>query len=94
MCAELAEERRQLQELVARFVERELMPLEPRIIERDIQAAETTLSAGRSTDDLTAYDLYLRGYAMALSSAARFPEALRLMEQAIARDQRYGPALA
>jgi tetratricopeptide (TPR) repeat protein len=31
---------------------------------------------------------------MALSSGARFPEALRLLEQAIARDPRYGPALA
>jgi adenylate cyclase len=64
------------------------------VIEPALQAAETTLSAGRSTDDLTAYDLYLRGYAMALSSAARFPEALRLMEQAIARDPFFGPALA
>jgi tetratricopeptide (TPR) repeat protein len=36
----------------------------------------------------------LRATVMALSSAARFPEPLRLMERAIARDQRYGPALA
>jgi tetratricopeptide (TPR) repeat protein len=36
----------------------------------------------------------LRVYAIAISSAARFPEALRLMEQAIARDPHYGPALA
>ncbi len=59
-----------------------------------MQAAETARSAGRPTADLTAYDLYLRGYAMVISSAARAPEALRLMEQAIARDPRYGPALA
>jgi TolB-like protein/class 3 adenylate cyclase len=64
------------------------------IIEPALQAAETARSANRPTSDLTAYDLYLRAYSMALSSAARFPEALRLMEQAIARDPRYGPALA
>jgi adenylate cyclase len=63
------------------------------IIEPALQAAETARSAGRPTDDLTAYDLYLRAYAMSLSSAARVPEALRLLEQAIARDPRYGPAL-
>jgi TolB-like protein/class 3 adenylate cyclase len=64
------------------------------IIEPALQAAETARSAGRPTDDLTAYDLYLRGYAMALSSTRQTREALRLMEQAIARDPRYGPALA
>jgi TolB-like protein/class 3 adenylate cyclase len=64
------------------------------VIEPALQAAETARSANRPTSDLTAYDLYLRAYAMALSSAARFPEALRLMDQAIARDPRYGPALA
>src|SRR5215469_14276582 len=64
------------------------------VIEPALQAAETARSAGRPTGDLTAYDLYQRAYAMYLSSAARFPEALRLMEQAIARDPPYGPALA
>jgi TolB-like protein/class 3 adenylate cyclase len=64
------------------------------IIEPALQAAETARSAGRPTSDLTAYDLYLRAYAMVLSSARQVPEALRLMEQAIARDPRYGPALA
>jgi len=64
------------------------------VIEPTLQAAETARSAGRPTNDLTAYDLYLRGYAMAVSSARQAPEALRLMEQAIARDPRYGPALA
>jgi acyl-CoA dehydrogenase len=44
MCAELAEEHRQLQELVARFVERELMPLEPKIIERDIRGEHPELT--------------------------------------------------
>ena len=64
------------------------------VIEPALQAAETARSAGRPTNDLTAYDLYLRAYAMVLSSARQVPEALRLMEQAIARDPRYGPALA
>jgi TolB-like protein len=64
------------------------------VIEPTLQAAETARSAGRPTNDLTAYDLYLRGYAMAVSSARQAPEALRLMERAIARDPRYGPALA
>ena len=64
------------------------------VIEPALQAAETARSAGRPTDDLTAYDLYLRAYAMFLSSARQIPEALRLLEQAIARDPRYGPALA
>jgi TolB-like protein len=64
------------------------------VIEPALQAAETVRSAGRPTSDLTAYDLYLRGYAIALSSASRFREALGLMEQAIARDPHYGPALS
>jgi len=64
------------------------------VIEPTLQAAETARSADRPTADLTAYDLYLRGYAMVWSSARQIPEALRLMEQAIARDPRYGLALA
>jgi TolB-like protein/Tfp pilus assembly protein PilF len=64
------------------------------VIEPVLQAVETARSATRPTRDLTAYDLYLRAYAMFLSSARHFPEALRLMEQAIARDPYYGPALA
>jgi TolB-like protein len=64
------------------------------VIEPTLQAAETARSAGRPTADLTAYDLYLRAHAMVWSSASQSPEALRLMEQAIARDPRYGPALA
>jgi TolB-like protein/class 3 adenylate cyclase len=64
------------------------------IIEPALQAAETARSAGRPTDDLTAYDLYLRAYAMVWSSVRQIPEALRLMEQAIERDPNYGPALA
>jgi TolB-like protein len=64
------------------------------IIEPALQAAEAARSAGRPTDDLTAYDLYLRAYAMVWSSARQIPEALRLLELAIARDASYGPALA
>jgi tetratricopeptide (TPR) repeat protein len=64
------------------------------VIEPALQAAETARSAGRATSDLTAYDLHLRAYAMNLSSARQTPEMLRLLEQAIARDPRYGPALA
>jgi TolB-like protein/class 3 adenylate cyclase len=63
------------------------------IIEPALPAAETARSAGHPTKDLTAYDLYLRAYAMFLSSTRQIPEALRLMERAIARDPHYGPAL-
>ena len=55
-----------------------------------MQAAETARSANRPTSDLTAYDLYLRAFAM----RAQLPEALALLEEAIARDPNYGPALA
>jgi adenylate cyclase len=61
------------------------------VIAPALQAAETARSADRSTADLTAYDLYLRAYALDLTSA---PEALRLLNQAIERDPHYGPALA
>jgi TolB-like protein/class 3 adenylate cyclase len=64
------------------------------VIEPALQAAEIRRSSERSTNDLTAYDLYLRAYAMFWSSARNIPEALRLTKQAIARDPRYGPALA
>jgi adenylate cyclase len=64
------------------------------LIEPTLQASETARSAGRPTSDLSVYDLYLRAYALVLSSATQTPEALRLLEQAIARDPRYGSALA
>ena len=64
------------------------------VIEPALQAAETARSAGRPTTDLTAYDLYLRAHALVWSSARQLPEALGLLEQAIARDPQYGPALA
>ena len=62
-------------------------------IEPALQAAEIARSTDRPTTDLTAYDLYLRAYAMFYSSARQIPEAIRLLEQAIKRDPRYGPAL-
>jgi TolB-like protein len=58
-----------------------------------LHAAETARSASRPTKDLTAYDLYLRAYAMVRSSE-QIHDALHLMEQAIERDPDYGPALA
>ena len=64
------------------------------IIEPTLQAAETARTAGRPTDDLTAHDLYLRAFPMFLSASRQIPEALRLLEMAIARDPNYGPALA
>jgi TolB-like protein/class 3 adenylate cyclase len=64
------------------------------VIEPALQAVETARSAGRPTNDLTAYDLYLRAYATVLSSGKQVPEALRLLEQAIERDPHYGLALA
>ena len=62
------------------------------VIEPALQVAETARLAKRPTDDLTAYDLYLRAYAMFFTSARQIPEALRLLEQAIERDPGYGPA--
>jgi TolB-like protein/class 3 adenylate cyclase len=64
------------------------------VIEPALQAAETERTTRRPTADLTAYDLYLRAYAVVMASAAQFPEAVRLIEQAIERDPHYGPALA
>ena len=64
------------------------------VIEPALQVAETARSSGRPTNNLTAYDLYLRAYAIGLSSARQIPDALHLLEQAIERDPCYGPALA
>jgi TolB-like protein len=63
------------------------------VIEPALQAAETARSVSRPTNDLTAYDLYLRAFSMLAASYRHAPEALRLIEQAIARDPGYGPAL-
>lgn len=64
------------------------------VIEPTLQAAETARSSNRSTNDLTAYDLYLRAYSIVLSESSLVPHALRLLEQAVERDPHYGLALA
>jgi len=61
------------------------------VIEPAVQAAETVRSASRRTSDLSAYDLYLRAYAMYWAFQLR--QALALLEEAITRDPHYGPAL-
>jgi adenylate cyclase len=65
------------------------------VIEPTLQAAEIRRSNERPTNDLTAYDLYLR----ALSHAYTWEKgdiitALDLLRRAIERDPHYGPALA
>jgi adenylate cyclase len=65
------------------------------VIEPALQAAEMRRSAARPTTDLTAYDLYLRSLAVWFPiTKERIFEALGLLEQAIAIDQHYGPALS
>jgi TolB-like protein/class 3 adenylate cyclase len=65
------------------------------IIEPALQAAEMRRSATRPTTDLSAYDLYLRALATIWPvTKERLFEALGLLEQAIAIDPRYGPALS
>src|ERR1700730_1266021 len=55
------------------------------VIEPALQAAETARSANRPTSDLTAYDLYLRAYAMFPNSRKQVMQALPLLDEAIAR---------
>jgi adenylate cyclase len=65
------------------------------VIEPALQAAEMRRSAERPTSDLTAYDLYLRALAAFYRyTKERTVQALGLLEQAIAIDRNYGPALA
>src|SRR5262249_43124649 len=65
------------------------------VIEPALQAAEMRRSAARPTTDLGAYDLYLRALAVFFPiTKERIFEALGLLEQAIAIDRRYGPALS
>ena len=64
------------------------------VIEPTLQAAETARSANHPTNDLTAYDLCLRAYAIARSSSGQVPRALSLLEEAIEHDPHYGAALA
>jgi TolB-like protein len=65
------------------------------IIEPALQMAEMRRSAARPTPDLSAYDLYLRALALFYPiTKERATEALGLLDQAIAIDRNYGPALA
>jgi TolB-like protein len=65
------------------------------VIEPALEIAEGERSARRATADPTAYDLYLRALPLHLAfEASRIGEALRLLNRAIARDPRFGPALA
>jgi TolB-like protein/class 3 adenylate cyclase len=65
------------------------------VIEPTLQAAEMRYSAERATSDLTAYDLFLRARSVASTyERGHLAEALDLLDQAIAREPRYGPALA
>jgi TolB-like protein/class 3 adenylate cyclase len=64
------------------------------VIEPTLETAEIRRSADLPTNDVTAYDLYLRALTLGFSweRNAVF-RALELLEQAIARDPRYGAAL-
>jgi TolB-like protein/class 3 adenylate cyclase len=65
------------------------------VIEPALQVAETRRSAARPTTNLGAYDLYLRALAAFFPiTRERVIEALGLLEQAIAIDRHYGPALS
>jgi TolB-like protein len=65
------------------------------IIEPALLAAEMRRSAARAMTDLTAYDLYLRALAIFFPiTKERIFEALGLLDQAIAIDRHYGPALS
>ena len=65
------------------------------VIEPTLQVAEIRRSSERPTSDLTAYDLYLRALPHGRSyEKDRVIQALDLLNRAIERDPRYGPALA
>jgi adenylate cyclase len=66
------------------------------VIEPALETNELRRSGRRPTSDLTAYDLYLRALPIlfAFPTAERVLAALEPLENAIARDPRYGPALA
>jgi adenylate cyclase len=65
------------------------------VIEPTLQAAEIRRSAARPTNDLTAYDLYLRALAAFFPTTnERVLAALGLFEEAVAIDPCYGPALS
>jgi pentatricopeptide repeat protein len=65
------------------------------VIEPTLEAAEIRRSCEHPTDDLTAYDLYLRALAHWVPfDKSHIFRALDLLGQGIERDPHYGPALA
>jgi TolB-like protein/Tfp pilus assembly protein PilF len=65
------------------------------VIEPTLQVAESHRAANRPTTDLGAYDLYLRALpVMFRLTKEDLTEAANLLDRAIERDPRYGPALA
>jgi adenylate cyclase len=66
------------------------------VIEPTLQAAEIRRAAERPTQDLTAYDFYLRAlpHVFYFFARDRNTRALDLLKRAIERDPGYGPALA
>jgi adenylate cyclase len=65
------------------------------VIEPTLQAAEVRHAAEHRASDLTAYDLYLRALAgVSTYTPEWIRQALDLLDQAIAREPRFGPALA
>ena len=65
------------------------------VIESTLQVAEIKRSTERPTADPNAYDLYLRALPDCLSwDPERIRSALNLLERAIERDPKFGPALA
>jgi TolB-like protein len=65
------------------------------VIEPTLEVAEHRRSTQRPTNDLTAYDLYLRAHALSFSWDRKGTMcALDLIEQALKRDAQYGLALA
>jgi TolB-like protein len=65
------------------------------VIEPALQAAEIRCSSLRPTEDLTTYDLYLRALSdFPACERDRLVRGLALLDQAIARDPNYAPALA
>jgi TolB-like protein len=65
------------------------------IIEPTLEAAEIRRSTARPTNDLTAYDLYLRALSHLRSwQKEEYFLALDLFGEALKRDSHYGPALA
>jgi adenylate cyclase len=65
------------------------------VIEPTLQSAEIRRSANRPTNDLTAYDLYLRALPHFESyEKDRSIQSLHVLTEAIQRDPDYGPAIA